>query len=553
MLLLEDSLGVLVLSKNRIERVVLLAAALSLVLVVLANSALVLAGEVSGEVSFNIRGTGEGYVIVDGDAQLEGAGEFNGSCNIVFTLETDVEDSKVMKLHSEYLINLTAPKMFPASTSATSSSFSSTQPTLESLVMTVRGGHEAIAGSITQDVSIIGYLTLSNNKSIEFDVKIITEGTVNESATRVNATVNIEEGALSEKDVSNLKFMTIFMTPEMLNSQLEQMNITWIHINNISVEFNEVDGGGILAVTAELLTEKPPANLTISGAGTEVTEALTALSKEISELNSSSDFQLVVNIARAKDDYGIFYSEGYVNYVVEGDLEKLAVLLHDFFVKSAKPESGSGIDELVIMPSDASANLQVLCEEGGARLKFSFKGLKIRHSELTGPEAESRISSIIVSIIEMFKQGLKPTVKVSTNIEGVSNVSVDPVVMRSLAITLQKASAEENIPEPIRGIIPKIELPTTTTPTVTIPTVATTPTPTTTTPTTTSSPTTTPTTTTAPTPTPTTTVPTTTLITTPTPTTTPAPSPGLPTTLIISAVIAVAIIAVVALLLLRKR
>lgn len=505
-------------------------AAFLLVVVILASSILLVASEVSGEVSINIKGSGKGYVIVSGETHLEGTGEFNGSCEIVLALESDVKDSRVMELQTKFLVNVTAPEMFPAA--APTVSFGSAQPMLESLVMTFEGGHETVSGNTTQNMRVSGYVKLSNGKDIEFNATMTAKGAVNESIIDVNATVDIEEGTLSEEEISRLKLLTAFLTPEMLNTQLESANITWIHINELSMNFSEIDGGGVLTATSEMLVKRPPANITFSGVGSEALKALMDLSRELGKLNSSSSIWMIMNITRTTGEEGIFYSEGNISYTVEGDLEKVAELIHDFLVKLSNPEPGSGMDELVVLPSDASLSLNLICRDSKARLDFVFDGLKIKHSKLTGPEAESRIASIIVSMIEVLKLGIKPTVRVSTNIEGISNVSTDPVVMRSVIITLHKASEKENLPEPLKKMIAQIETPETTTTTTTTTTSVTTTTPTETTPTTASS-----------TATPTTT----------TPTTTTTPGAGIPTTTVIGIVIAVVVIAGVATVLLRKR
>ncbi|MCD6279103.1 MAG: hypothetical protein J7J11_05435, partial [Desulfurococcales archaeon] len=177
---------------------ILLAVVAFVLLTVLASSTLVLvASEVTGEISFNIKGGGEGFVIVDGSADLEGTSKFNGSCNAVFTLTTDVEDGKVMELHSELLVNLTAPGMFPESKSVTEI-FGSTQPGLEELVVVLEGKQKTVAGRGSQNLTISGHAVLSNNKTIEFNALVNSEGDFNKSTTRINATVDIEKGALSE-------------------------------------------------------------------------------------------------------------------------------------------------------------------------------------------------------------------------------------------------------------------------------------------------------------------------------------------------------------------
>jgi len=541
------------LPKSITKHGILLAVVAFVLLTVLASSTLVLvASEVTGEISFNIKGGGEGFVIVDGSADLEGTSKFNGSCNAVFTLTTDVEDGKVMELHSELLVNLTAPGMFPESKSVTET-FGSTQPGLEELVVVLEGKQKTVAGRGSQNLTISGHAVLSNNKTIEFNALVNSEGDFNKSTTRINATVDIEKGALSEEDLSKLKFMAAFMTPELLNSQLEHVNLTSIQVKELSMEFNEVDGGGKLSVNAVLEVERP-SNVTLTGADSETVKSLMELSKELSKMNSSSDFKMLLNMSKIEGGYGTLYIEGQFNQVVEGDLEKIAVLIHDFLVKSVKPEPGTGLDELVIMPSDMSVNLQASLEDGKANLKFTLKGLKIKHSELTGPEAESRVSSIIMTLVEVLKQGLKPSVKVSTNIEGVSNVTVDPVVIRALATTIQKASTEESIPEPIRDMISQIELPTTTTTTTAV-TTSTTAATTTTTPVSTTTPiTTTPVQTTPTTTSPATTPPSPTATTpTTTATTTPAPGPGISSTLVVGIVSAVVAVAVVAAIVWLKR
>ena len=546
-------------------------AALFLIAVVIASSPLLVASEVGGEVSINIKGTGKGYVILSGETHLEGTGEFNGSCTLAANLESNVENGDVMKVRMKYLVNATVPEMFPTTTAT--ASFGTTQPTLESLVMIIEASHETVAGKTTQKARISGYVRLSNDKDIKFNVTLAAEGSANESIVDINATVDIEKGALSEEDLSRLKLMIAFLTPEILNTQLEDANVTWVHINKLSANFSEVDGGGVITATSEILLTRPPANMTFKGMSAEAMEAFTELSKELSKLNSSSSLLLVLNVTRTTGEEGVVYSEGNINYTVEGDLEKVAELIHDFLVKLLKPKPGSGLDELVIMPSNASLKLNLECQNDRARLDLVFDGLKIKHSKLTGPEAENRIASVIVSMVEVCKLGLKPTVKVSTNIEGISNVSTDPAVMKAVVTTLHKASERENLPEPLKKIIAQIEAPettttatttstpttTTTTPTTTSTTTATStttsPSPLTTTTTTTASPTTTATTTASPTATTaaSTTETATTTTTETTPTTTTAPSAGIPTTTVIGVVIAVVVIAGVAAALLRKR
>ncbi len=537
---------------------VLSVAALLLVVVVLSSSVVSFAEDVSGVVNINIKGTGEGYVIVSGDAHLESSKEFNASCVINLNVVSDVEDSKVLKVKASYLINVTAPNMFQST--APAASFGATQPTLESLVIEIRGGHVTAGRRSRQNATFTGYVKLSNGKKIEFNAAFTSEGSVNESLVHINATVNIEKGALSEEDLNRLKLMIAFMTPEILNTQLENSNITWVHINELLMDFNEVDGGGVLTAYAEIVIKKPPVNITTKGISSEALEALEELSREAAKLNSTSSYWLIFNITRTKGEEGVFLSKGDMTLTNEGNLTRIAELLHDFIVKLAKPEPGSGLDELVLVPSDAVLKLSLVCRKSGAKLDLTFDGLKLKHAKLKGAEAESRIASILVSIVEILKTGMKPTIKVNTNIEGVSNVSTDTRVMKAVVATIYKASESTYVPEPIKTIIselPITETATTTETTTTTTSVTTAPATTSTTVVTTTAITTTTTTTVA-----STTVPSTTATTTATPSTTsPAstttatttPAPSFPTATVVGIAVALVAIAAVLAVVLRRR
>ena len=375
------------------------------------------------------------------------------------------------------------------------------------------------------------------NGTLEFNLDLNSSGDVNNTTVNLYANITIPLNMTGEETAKQLVMMSAFLTERTVNLYLEQLNMTFIKFKTLQIEANIDKKKGMVYLNAKavfyinstealLYREKyggappiPGANVTTSGPAS--LPPIQTPFNPSKETNTSSSLNVTIKTIDNKLEVkAVFHGNS------TGDFEKAAKEAHEEIIKTLKESNASippGLDEIYLAPNPSKIYVNIDgTNPGKINVNIVAEGIRLKHANLTGAEAQKRVASILLGYLAAIQSYLPSTINLNVELNNVAGAEPDNNVKEKAASYLE--GFMHSIPIPVQPITSTATLTTTH---VTSPTPASSPTTTKTTTTTTTTITTKTTQTTTPTTTTQTSSPTTTSS---TPTTSPLQTSTTPTT-----------------------
>ncbi len=409
------------------------------------------ASGIMGSLNVTVEGSGKGYVTADLNASIKSELGSNTSCYASVKSVNNVHLSSNEDLWNlNYVINLTSPA--PKLPQNQGETLGSPSPKLNELNLTLKANQSAMNGEISGSTRIWGWVLLSNNGTVNYDVILMVNGTYNRTDVKFNATVDVGPGALTVEDMGRLKLVLAILSPEMLNSQLRKSNVTWIKVKNLHFTFTDEGNHTIIKGTGDVLLTAPPKNVTIKALKTPLMEDLMNISKALRQLNVKSYAEVRLNLRNEEDRLEVF-STGFMRGALNGNASLLYDSINQALLDVGKETNASWLGELRILPSNTTFSAEVKCGGGLLTVNLRLGDLRLAHSQLRGMEGESRVASIIKSVTEVAAGVLEPNVTVNFRALNIPNVSADSNIMRSVVEMFIKARNSSEIPPQLKQLM----------------------------------------------------------------------------------------------------
>lgn len=396
----------------------------------------------SGVINVTLQGTGEGYVVLDADANItfaQATGQGQGAKQRLELIIDTYAHEDLMTIDTTAKLSL--PITIPPTPQGEIHFGSTGTKGIKSLIVEGEGSFSTSKSIATFTVELNGTITLMNDKNVGFKGSLSGKGDENRTFIIADAQVDFEEGSLDENTLAQLRFMSVFLTAESVNNLLRQGNITWIQVQKLKINFIENDMGGTLELHAEVLITKPPQE-TFTNTSLDVTRVQELIKELYNAVNVTTTSHFTLNYVVEDSDNAVISADLITHTEIEGNITKATEQLHTVIAEATDCAENTVICELVLLPSNSTTTIKLVSNDNKASIRALFTGLKIGHSELEGAEAEERVAEIIVSSLYALKDILPETIELNINLVNINNVTIDLSIMDSAKSLISDAKSK---------------------------------------------------------------------------------------------------------------
>ena len=338
------------------------------------------------------------------------------------------------------------------------------------------------------------------NGTLDFNVELNSSGDINNTTVDLSANITIPINMIGEDAAKQLVMMSAFLTERTVNLYLEQLNMTFIKFRTLQITTNIDKQENIVYINAKAVfyvngtealvyREKYGTAPMIGANMTATPPSIPPIQTPFNpsrETNVSANLEATIKtIDNRLKLNAVFHSEA------AGDLEKAMEESHRELVKTIREANGTlppGLDEIYLVPGPGKLNLVIdAVEPGQVNINVIAEGIRLKHVNLTGSEAQRRTAAIVLGYLAAIQSYLPPTISMNVKINNIEKVEPDAKIREEASNYLGSFMQGVPLPLPIQHTYTATM--TTTYTTVTIPLTTTTTTETSSSTTTTTSPT----------------------------------------------------------------
>ena len=312
------------------------------------------------------------------------------------------------------------------------------------------------------------------NGTLDFNLDLNSSGDVNNTTVILFANITIPLSMIGEEAANQLVMMSAFLTERTVNLYLKQLNMTFIRFKTLQLEANMDKGKSVVYFNAKaifyvnstealLYREKyggappiPGANITTSGPATipPIQTPFNPSKETNSSLSLNATVKTMDNRLEVK---AVFHGNS------TGDFEKAAREAHRELIKTLKESNTSippGLDEIYLAPNPSKVYVNIdSTEPGKVNANIVAEGIRLKHANLTGTEAQKRVASILLGYLAAIQSYLPSTVNLNVELNNVAGAEPDNNVREKAASYLE--SFMHSIPIPIQPVTSTATLTTT--------------------------------------------------------------------------------------------
>ncbi len=312
------------------------------------------------------------------------------------------------------------------------------------------------------------------NGTLEFNVDLNSSGDANNTTVNLYANITIPLNMTGEETANQLVMMSAFLTERTVNLYLEQLNMTFIKFKTLQIEANIDRKKGMVYLNAKavfyinstealLYREKyggappiPGANVTTSGPAS--LPPIQTLFNPSKETNTSSSLNVTIKTIDNKLDVkAVFHGNS------TGDFEKAAKEAHEEIIKTLKESNASippGLDEIYLAPNPSKIYVDIDgTNPGKVNINIVAEGIRLKHANLTGTEAQKRVASILLGYLAAIQSYLPSTINLNVELNNVAGAEPDNNVKEKAASYLE--GFMHSIPIPVQPVTSTATLTTT--------------------------------------------------------------------------------------------
>lgn len=243
--------------------------------------------------------------------------------------------------------------------------------------------------------------------------------------------IDVDKNLVPREAEQQIRVVLALLDPYAINQRLAYQGITWIRVSKLNIYLKDL-GMRYRFDIAEVLLE-----LDLIGFAASLGSDVETIVNMVDALKGlEGDFRVVYlyNIHQESDLLRSLSSTSVMISVSHKDLEKFyrdfyrgwSKLWSNLFSESSYIPTASHILEIVSLPSNASANIEITSKRGEIYTLININNIRLGHTYLTGDEAVKRITTIVLSFIEIARSYDIP-------IEIVTDINVDYQQVKDLA------------------------------------------------------------------------------------------------------------------------
>ena len=279
------------------------------------------------------------------------------------------------------------------------------------------------------------------NGTLHFNLDLNSSGDVNNTTVNLYANITIPLNMTGEKTAQQLAMMSAFLTERTINLYFKQLNITFIKFKTLQLVPNIDKKKGMIYLTAKavfsingtdalLYREKhggappiPGANISSSSPAQQLPVLQTPFSPS-KEINTSINLNATIKTIEDKLELNaVFHGNS------TGDFEKAAMESHEKLVKILKESNTTtlpGLDEIYIAPNPSKLYIDVDgTRPGKVSASIVAEGIRLKHVNLTGIEAQKRVASILLGYLAAIQSYLPSTISLRVELNNITGVKPD--------------------------------------------------------------------------------------------------------------------------------
>lgn len=248
--------------------------------------------------------------------------------------------------------------------------------------------------------------TINGSISINIGVNLAIEEV---STLSVSGYIDVDKNLIPRDAVQQISATLAMLNPYVVNYQLAQQGVTWLNVSKLRIEFVDIGTDYRLSIAEAVLKLDLIGFAVSSDLDLGRVSDVIAMFKEIEgkcraeysydmhqenkALRLLSSTNIVLDMSYR--DLEKFYRE------LQGELSKpyLSLLLDPRYSSEV-----SHLLEVVLLPSSASAKIEVVSTGSEVYALANIRNIRLGHARLRGDEAVERVTSIVLSLIEVVKR-----------------------------------------------------------------------------------------------------------------------------------------------------